>query len=110
MVDLKSLLGTWAKPPDVVAWTALGAAAYVLFSAFSKASKPPFASGTAQVALPHSLPSSRSPAGPTGFQVEPARMRRRFLATLAFSAAFLSLGYMAHYLRGGPRIIDATTY
>ena len=36
--------------------------------------------------------------------------RARFLTLGAFAAAFLSLGYVAHYLRGGPRIIDATSY
>ena len=32
------------------------------------------------------------------------------VVVLAFVAAFLSLGYVAYYLRGGPRIIDATSY
>ena len=36
--------------------------------------------------------------------------RRRFLVLAGFAAAFLSLGYIAVYLRGGPRIVDATTY
>ncbi len=36
--------------------------------------------------------------------------RARFLAGAGLVAAFLTLGYAAHYLRGGPRIIDATTY
>lgn len=36
--------------------------------------------------------------------------RARFLAGAGLLAAFLTLGYAAHYLRGGPRIIDATTY
>jgi hypothetical protein len=36
--------------------------------------------------------------------------RTRFLVLAGFAAAFLSLGYIAIYLRGGPRIIDATTY
>lgn len=33
-----------------------------------------------------------------------------WVAILALTAAGLSLGYTAHYLRGGPRIIDATSY
>ena len=36
--------------------------------------------------------------------------RPRFLATAGIAAGFLTLGYAAHFLRGGPRIIDATTY
>ncbi len=36
--------------------------------------------------------------------------RRPFLFGAAFAAALLSLLYVAVYLRGGPRIIDATTY
>ena len=39
-----------------------------------------------------------------------ADVRRRVLVVLAFVAAFLSLGYVAAYLRAGPRIIDATSY
>ena len=41
---------------------------------------------------------------------ERAFPRARFLTIAGFAAAFLSLGYIAHYLRGGPRIIDATSY
>ncbi len=36
--------------------------------------------------------------------------RRSTLPVLALGAAFLSAGYVAYYLRGGPRIIDATSY
>lgn len=35
---------------------------------------------------------------------------RRFLAASALAGALASLAYVAVYLRGGPRIIDATTY
>ena len=35
---------------------------------------------------------------------------RTFVTLCAFAAALLSLGYVAYYLRGGPRIVDATTY
>jgi hypothetical protein len=38
------------------------------------------------------------------------RQRRRFVAVTAMVAAFLSLGYIAWYLRGGPRLSEATTY
>jgi hypothetical protein len=33
-----------------------------------------------------------------------------FVGSLAFIAAVLSTAYLAHYLEGGPRIIDATAY
>lgn len=35
---------------------------------------------------------------------------RAFLALLALASFFLSVGYVEYYLRGGPRIIDATSY
>ena len=35
---------------------------------------------------------------------------RVFVAVLAALAAALSAGYVVFYLRGGPRIIDATSY
>ncbi len=38
------------------------------------------------------------------------RARRIAVAVAAASAAALSAGYVARFLRGGPRIIDATTY
>jgi hypothetical protein len=43
----------------------------------------------------------------------PAALRvshRLFVGVFAFAAAALSLAYVAVYLRGGPRIVDATTY
>src|SRR5205085_10247709 len=36
--------------------------------------------------------------------------RRHFLAVCAFVSSLLSLFWIATYLRGGPRIIDATSY
>lgn len=36
--------------------------------------------------------------------------QRTFVGLVAFTAAALSLAYVAVYLRGGPRIVDATTY
>jgi hypothetical protein len=36
--------------------------------------------------------------------------RRRLLFVMSFVAAFLSLGYIAYYLRGGPRAPEAATY
>jgi hypothetical protein len=38
------------------------------------------------------------------------RHPRRLSFVLAGIACLLSVGYIAHYLRGGPRIIDATSY
>src|SRR5262249_28849709 len=38
------------------------------------------------------------------------RRRRRFLFVASFVGAFLSLGYIAFYLRGGPRASEAATY
>jgi hypothetical protein len=38
------------------------------------------------------------------------RRSKVFLFALAVASTLLSLGYVAHYLRGGPRIIDATAY
>jgi hypothetical protein len=35
---------------------------------------------------------------------------RHFVVGAAVGAALLSAGYIAYYLRGGPRIVDATSY
>lgn len=49
-----------------------------------------------------------------GWNLSPARAPRvsdrTFVAAAAATAAALSAGYVAFYLRGGPRIIDATSY
>jgi hypothetical protein len=82
-------LGTWGKPPDDVAWVALGAA--VLFGLIAVA--------------PRSALTFLGVGGGTD-----SDQRRRFVSGVAFVAAFMSLGYVAFYLRGGPRIIDATSY
>jgi hypothetical protein len=42
--------------------------------------------------------------------VATARARRFAIGTAAAAAAALSAGYVSAFLRGGPRIIDATTY
>ncbi|MDC0739876.1 hypothetical protein [Polyangium mundeleinium] len=42
--------------------------------------------------------------------VRPATKSRLFLALAALTAVALSAAYVALYLRGGPRIIDATSY
>ena len=75
-----ALAGPFRLPPDGVAWAALALAA--LFALFAW----------------------RRP------EVLREGSPRRFLFVVATLAAFLSLGYAAYYLRGGPRIIDATTY
>ncbi len=77
---LLEILGTWRAPPDPVAWTALAAAVGCFGAALM-----PVRNGQ-------------------------AASRRRFLTMAGFAAAFLSLGYIAYYLRGAPRIIDATSY
>jgi hypothetical protein len=84
-----SILGTWGKPPDDVAWVALFAAGVLLVLALG----------------PDALRRSFGLVDP----MDDGR-RRRVVLFAAFAAAFLSLGYVAYYLRGGPRIIDATTY
>jgi hypothetical protein len=48
--------------------------------------------------------------GRRSHELFPAAPSRGFAGVLGLAAAFLSLGYVAHYLRGGPRIIDATHY
>jgi hypothetical protein len=82
-------LGTWGKPPDTVAWAALGVS--MALAILSVAPK-----------FVHEL---------VGLSAASERdQRRRVVAASAFVAAFLSLGYVAFYLRGAPRIIDATSY
>ena len=80
---LEIVFGRWGLPPDDVAWAAFAfGLACVLGSLFSR----------------DVLESARRAS------------RARFLAGVGLAAAFLTLGYAAHYLRGGPRIIDATSY
>jgi hypothetical protein len=82
-------MGTWGKPPDAVATVAFGAGLVFMFLAVAPRLVLQF------VGVSEGLPPDR---------------RRRLVAGTAFLAAFLSLGYVAIYLRGGPRIIDATSY
>ncbi len=77
-------IGHIGAPPDAVAWAALIVAVCVL-------------------ALVVSVPRRLAGA------VERTRDRWLVLA-LAAAALLLSAGYVAFYLRGGPRIIDATSY
>ena len=80
---LAVLVGRWGAPPDDVSWVALALGLACLLAALA----------------------SRD-------VLEPLRRvsRARFLASVSLLAAFLTLGFLAHYLRGGPRIVDATAY
>ncbi|HEX4512598.1 MAG TPA: hypothetical protein VH054_03655, partial [Polyangiaceae bacterium] len=80
---LQIIFGRWGLPPDDVAWAA-------------------FAFGVACVLA--------SLASRDLLESAKRATRARFLAGAGIAAAFLTLGYAAHYLRGGARIIDATTY
>jgi hypothetical protein len=77
------LLGRWGAPPDQVAWVALVLGVGLIVAALASRDV---------------LEGVRRAS------------RARFLSTVSLLAAFLTLGFAAHYLRGGPRIIDATAY
>ena len=82
----QSLLGSWGRPADEIAIAALALAIILAAVAATKS----------RALLP---------------DFDDKRVStRRFLLIVAFAAAFLSLLYVAEYLRGGPRIIDASTY
>lgn len=80
---LMILLGRWGLPPDDVAWGIFALGAFCILATLS---------------------------GRDVLEGMWRASRARFLAGAGLIAAFLTLGYAAHYLRGGPRIIDATTY
>jgi hypothetical protein len=85
-------LGVWSRPPD-------------------RAAEAAFALAVALLALtlvpngPGRLASTIDLAN-----VADRERRRRFLTVASFAAAFLSLGYVAFYLRGGPRAPEASAY
>ena len=84
--QLRDLAGTWGRPPDDASKVALGLALMLLVLVLT-------GRGRALLGLgEHPLPT------------------KLFLWVTAFSAALLSVMYIATYLHGGPRIIDATTY
>jgi hypothetical protein len=83
---------TWARPPDVPAQAALGLAVVLLASSLTRR-------GTRWVASWLDFAAVGDPD-----------RHRRFLAVASFAAAFLSLGYIGFYLRGGPRALDAPVY
>src|SRR5579859_5405215 len=89
---LAAWLGTWSRPPDRPAQVALALGGALLALALVPGG-------------PRWLASSLDFASLADF----AR-KRRFLTVVAFVAAFLSLGYVAFYLHGGPRAPDAATY
>ncbi len=84
--SLRAVVGTWGAPPDAAAWLALG------------------------LGIALGLLAAR-PRGRVWLErvVFEAPLRRFLWATCGL-AALGSLGYVAYYLRGGPRIVDATTY
>ena len=85
-------LGTWARPPDPPAQAALAVGAALLAVGLVPG-------GTGWLASTIDLAS-----------VADLGRRRRFLTVAGFAAAFLSLGYIAFYLRGGPRAPEAAAY
>src|SRR5579883_3412672 len=88
----QSWIGTWSRPPDRPAEVACAIAALLVV-----------------VALVPGGPRWVASALDFASLGDVAR-RRRFLTVAAFVAAFLSLGYIAFYLRGGPRAPEAATY
>jgi hypothetical protein len=84
--------GTWARPTDRPSQVALALAVVLLAAAFAPG-------GLAW------LGSVLDFAGTSDLT-----RRRRFLGIAGFVAAFLSLGYIAFYLRGGPRDALASVY
>jgi hypothetical protein len=86
------VLGSWARPPDRPSQIALGIAVALLVAAIAPG-------GCAWLA------SLLDFSG-----VSDLTRRRRFLGVAGFVAAFLSLGYIAFYLRGGPRDPLAPVY
>jgi hypothetical protein len=92
----QAVLGTWGRPPDMPAWVTLGVAIVLALMVMA----PGWSRLIAQLLAPHAPLSTTMST----------YSRRRFLTVAAFVAAFLSLGFIDFYLRGGPRIIDATTY
>lgn len=81
------MVGTWGAPPDGAALTALGLSV-ALFAIAAAPERVRAALGQRVFGLP----------------------LRRFSWIVASLAALASLGYVALYLRGYPRIVDATTY
>ena len=84
--SVREVIGTWGRPPDDPAKVAATIALAAVLLVLTGRGRSLFGLG------PAPLPS------------------RLFLWITAFAAALLSIIYIAIYLRGGPRIVDATTY
>jgi hypothetical protein len=83
---------TWAQPPDLPAEAAFGLSIALLALASVRGGPRWMASVLEGISI-----------------ADPSR-RRRFLASVSLVSAFLSLGYIAFYLRGGPRAAEAPAY
>lgn len=83
---LEAVIGSWGRPPDTASKAA--AAIAVVLLVFCLAGRGRSILGLGHDALP----------------------KKPFLWLAAFVAALLSIVYIAIYLQGGPRIIDATHY
>ena len=80
---MTEIFGHWGFPPDIVAKCACGSAVVLWLG--------------------------RKYARRAWQKVPDARISI-YVKVLALSAALLSVGYYYYYLRGGPRIVDATYY
>lgn len=85
-------IGVWGRPPDRPAQVALAVGAILVVAALVPGG-------------PRALASALDFAS-----LGDLARRRRFLTLAGFAAAFLSLGYVAFYLRGGPRAGEAAAY
>lgn len=91
-ISIAGWLGSWSRPPDRPAQAALALGVALLSLAV----------------VPHGPRWLASVIDLSS--VADLRRRRRFLMVASLAAAFLSLGYIAFYLRGGPRTPEASTY
>ncbi|WP_437914643.1 hypothetical protein WME73_02755 [Sorangium sp. So ce302] len=93
-------------PRDLAQWIALAlAVAALLTGAWLLRRSPATARAGPAPPRPGAARSGRDPAPRSG-----AALGAAIAATLSVVAALLSAAYVAVYLRGGPRIIDATSY
>jgi hypothetical protein len=87
-----SVWGLWARPPDGPAQIAMGVAVVLgVVAVFPRG--------------PSWLAEALDFSGVADFV-----HLRRFVTVASFSSAFLSLGYVAFYLRGGPRAPEAAAF
>ncbi|MGH7328071.1 MAG: hypothetical protein ACREJX_06940, partial [Polyangiaceae bacterium] len=84
-----TIAGTWGKPPDFPAWCALAFTVVAIVMAIA-----PGGSRLVTQLLSEHVPQDSS---------QHTYSRRRYLTVAGFAAAFLSLGFIEIYLRGGPR-------